>query len=142
VALNTAQATVIKRGITGRFDLGFGRVNNIFYPRIATVMPSDGADENYGFMGDMPGVREWVGDRIFKELRAGEYRIQNKTWEDSLKIDRHALDDDRLRMYGPYLENLGAEAAMHPDELLFDTILAGETDLGFDGLAFFSTSHV
>lgn len=141
MAFNTAQAQVIKSDITGRFDFKV-LAANVFYPQISTILPSDGFDENYGFIGDMPGVKEWVGERVASQLRAGDYRIKNKLWESSLSIDRHRIDDDRLNLYGPLIEGLALEAAQHPDELVIDAIIAGETDLGFDGKAFFANDHV
>lgn len=140
MSFDTAQAEVIKRGLTGVFDIT-ARNTNVFYPTICTVINSRRADENYGFLGSVNGVREWLGNRIFNQLRAGEYRIANKAWESSLEIDRFNLEDDYLDLYRPVVADLGAEAALHPDELVFDAILAGETDLCFDGKAFFATDH-
>lgn len=141
MSFNTASAQVIKRDITGKFDLKV-RNADVFYPQISTVLPSDGYDENYAFLGDMPGVKEWLGDRVYSELRAGEYKIVNKLWESSLLIDRHRIDDDRLNLYGPLIEDLASEAVQHPDELVVDALITGETDLGFDGKAFFANDHV
>lgn len=39
------------------------------------------------------------------------------------------------------LEQLAVEAAYHPDELLFQTLIAGESAACFDGQYFFDTDH-
>ena len=143
MALDTAVATAIKRGITRRFDMITDTANDEqFYPMVSTIMPSTGSDEQYAFLGSMPGVREWLGDRDFNQLRAGDFLIKNKLWESSVLLDRHKISDDRLAMFNTSIDDLAIEATNHPDELLFDVLLAGGTDLCWDGIAFFSASHV
>ena len=137
---NTAPAIAKLRGLTSKFDTGVKSASPI-YPRFSTVVPSKGADEKYGWLGSMPGMQEWLGDRQFSKLRAADYDLKNKTWESSLVIEKEDIEDDRLGMYGPVLEELGAEAAHHPDELLFSLITGGESAACFDGQFFFDTDH-
>ena len=140
MALDTAKATVTLRTLTKKFDERV-KASTPFYPQLCTIVDSDGADEAYGILGDMPGVREWLGDRQFKELRAGTFTIANKLWEDSLLIKKTDIADDRMKMYGPLMEDLGIEAAYHPDELFFTAMVNGESELCFDGQYFFDTDH-
>lgn len=140
MALDTAKATVVLRDLTATFDKAV-QAAMPFYPTVCNIIPSDGADEKYAWLGDMPGVREWVGDRQFKQLRAANYTIENKHWENSLLIEKTRLADDRMGIYGPLMQNLAAEATHHPDELWFDALSNAESDLCFDGQAFFDTDH-
>jgi phage major head subunit gpT-like protein len=140
MGLDTAKATVTLRDLTATFDKTV-RAATPFYPQISTVVPSTGLDEKYGWLGDMPGMREWLGDRVFHELRAANYTIENKHWESSLNIKKTDLADDRHGLYGPLLMNLANEATYHPDELFFTLLAAAETSLCFDGQAFFDTDH-
>lgn len=141
MALNTASAIATLRGLTRSFDTGVEAATP-FYPNLCTLVPSMGADEQYGFLGAMPGVREWLGDRDFHTLRAADYTLKNKKWENSVRIEKDHIDDDRMGMYGMVLEQLGAEAMHHPDELLYDILVGGETSLCFDGQNFFDTDHL
>jgi len=141
MALDTAKATVTLRSLTQKFD---NRVQSAtpFYPKLCNIVQSDGADEAYAMLGNAPGIREWLGDRQFKELRAANFTIANKHWENSLLIKKTDLADDRMGLYGPVMEQLGLEAAYHPDELLFETALAGGAATAcFDGQYFFDTDH-
>lgn len=140
MALDTAKATVTLRTLTKKFD---NRVQSAtpFYPQLCTIVQSDGADEAYGMLGNMPGVREWLGDRQFKELRAGTFTIANKHWENSMLIKKTDLADDRMGLYGPVMEDLAIEAAYHPDELFFTAMVNGESEACFDGQYFFDTDH-
>jgi phage major head subunit gpT-like protein len=140
MALDTAKATVTLRTLTKKFDNAVHAATP-FYPRLATIVQSNGADEAYGGLGSMPGVREWLGDRQFKELRAGTFTLANKHWESSLLISKNDMADDRMALYGPAVEGLAQEAACHPDELFFQTMVAGATTACFDGQNFFDTDH-
>lgn len=140
MSLDTAKATVILRDLTATFDARV-RAATPYYPSVCTVMPSDGADEKYGWIGGLPGVREWLGERRFNELRAANFVLDNKHWESSLLISKTHLADDRMGMYPPLMQELADEATYHPDELLFDTIINGESTAGFDGQFFFDTDH-
>ena len=141
MSLDTGKAVAKLRSLTRKFD---NRVESAtpFYPRVCTLVPSDGADEEYGMLGSVPGIREWVGDRVFNELRGAKFTVENKEWENSVRIKRTDIEDDRLGLYGPVLEQMGLEAATHPDELIFETLIAGgESAACFDGQYFFDTDH-
>jgi phage major head subunit gpT-like protein len=140
MATDTARAVATLRGLTSKFDAGM-QAATPFYPQVCTTVQSNGSDEQYGWLGGMPGMREWLGDRQFNTLRAGNFTLLNKEWESSVGIDKNDIDDDRLGMYGPVLEQLGLEAAMHPDELLISMLEGGESAACFDGQYFFDTDH-
>lgn len=137
---DTARTLATLRGLTKTFHLAVDAAKP-YYPIKSTLFPSNGRDEQYGGLGNMPGVREWVGDRIFHSLRSQTFTIANKKWEDSLAIEKDDIDDDRLGLYGPVLQDLGAEAAYHPDELLQTLQVAGDTTACMDGQYFYDTDH-
>jgi phage major head subunit gpT-like protein len=140
MALDTAKATVTLRTLTKKFDNRLQSASPL-YPSVCTVIPSDGYDEAYGMLGNMPGMQEWLGDRKFQELRAANFTIANKHWESSLLIKKTDIADDRMMMYGPLMEQLAIEAAFHPDELFFTALVNGESTACFDGQYFFDTDH-
>lgn len=140
MSFNTAKVVAAKRGITAKFDTGYA-AGRPLYPLLTTPISSDGAFENYAWLGAYPGMQEWFGQRQFHQLRAAEYTLYNRTWESSLAIDRHDIDDDQLNMYGPVAEQLGVEASYHPDELLVDLLTLAESTVGWDGQFFFDTDH-
>ena len=140
MALTTAQLATASRLITSVFDKAV-RAASPFYPRISTVVSSDAAEEKYAWLGDMPGMREWLGERIFKQLRAADYELRNKHWESSLLVSKTDVADARVLKYKMLIEALAAEATYHPDELLFTTMVAGESTACFDGQFFYDTDH-
>lgn len=140
MALDTAAAVSKLRTLTNRFD-SFVAAAQPFYPTLARTVVSTGSEENYGWLANMPGMREWLGDRVFNKLRAARYSIPNKEFEASVIVDRTAIEDDQVGLYEPVMEQLAADAAGHPDELLFQVIMNGESQTGFDGQYFFDTDH-
>jgi len=140
MALTTAQLATASRLITSVFDKSV-RAASPFYPRIATVVASESAEEKYAWLGDMPGMREWLGERIFKQLRAADYELKNKHWENSLLVSKTDIADARMLKYKMLIEGLAAEGTYHPDELLFTTMVAGESTACFDGQFFYDTDH-
>lgn len=141
MALETAKAQVILRTLTAKFDNKLMAAKP-FWPTLCLDATSDGYDEQYGFLGGMPGMREFLGSRIFKEFRAANYTIVNKLWENSALLEKTRMDDDRWGIYVPVMEQLAIEAGYHPDELLFENLIVnGDSTVGWDGQYFFDTDH-
>lgn len=111
------------------------------YKDISTTIPSTAAGNLYSWLGSWPKMREWVGDRVYRNLAAHQYTIQNKDWETTVEVDRNSVNDDQYGIYTPMMTFMGEEVAMHPDELMFQMILNGHNLLCYDGQGFFDTDH-
>jgi phage major head subunit gpT-like protein len=132
--LNTALSAAFKDGYAGmRAEL--------FWDKVATKVPSTGASNTYGWLGDFPRLREWVGDRIVKDMKLSGYSITNKMYESTLGVQRTQIEDDQFGHFAPIAKSMGQEAAQHPDVLVNDAITAGETTVCYDGQFFFDTDH-
>lgn len=140
MALDTGKAVAASRSLTAKFQKEASAVK-VWHPTICTIAPSDGADEQYGILGAMPSVREYLGDRQYSKLRGGTYTLANKEWEASLEIEKKDIADDRLGLYDGAVTSLAQRAARHPDKLLMTAIVNGESTLCFDGQNFFDTDH-
>lgn len=117
---------------------------------LATEVPSSKKEENYSWIGDLPGMLEWKTDRMLKVLEAYGFAIRNKKWEASLRVKNDDIADDSLGLLGPLISDMGANARLHPGILVARLLLNGFAgtafpDLGdglaFDGDFFFSTTH-
>ncbi|MGD9632189.1 MAG: Mu-like prophage major head subunit gpT family protein [Pirellulales bacterium] len=140
MATTTAAYQVVQRDLTQQFNMRAGAATP-FYPEICTIVPSTSIDEKYGWLGALPGVREWLGDRLFKQLRAANYTLANKDWESSLEFEKNDIDDYRTGGFLAQIQGLADEATYHPDELLFQVIANAEATACFDGQYFFDTDH-
>ena len=132
------------RGIYVGFNTLFNKALTTvepLYKQIATVTPSTTDAETYAWLGDIPGMREWIGDREIQNLAASGYVIKNRDFELTVGIDRNAIEDDKISLYNPSIEMLAQSAAMHPDELVFALLASGFSAKCYDGEAFFSDAH-
>lgn len=111
------------------------------YEKVAMVVPSSGADETYGWLGQLPALREWIGEREIHNLTATGYTIKNKDYELTISVGRNDIADDKIGIYSPLFQEMGVSAKMHPDELIFSLFAAGFTNICYDGTAFFSDKH-
>jgi len=111
------------------------------WQKIATLVPSTSRSNTYGWLGQFPKFREWIGDRVLKAMKAHGYSITNKKFESSVGVPRDDIEDDELGIYGALFEEMGRASKAHPDELIFDLLKVGVSTLCYDGQNFFDTDH-
>jgi phage major head subunit gpT-like protein len=111
------------------------------WSRVAMEIPSTTSENIYGWMGQTTRFREWVGDRVLQNLKANDYTIKNKTFENTVTVGRETIEDDSYGVYSPLFQMLGNDASMHPDELVFPLMKAGFSQTCYDGQYFFDTDH-
>lgn len=138
--INRANLTGLNTAFNTLFQGAFAGVKPT-YGQIATEVPSSTAEEEYGWLGDIPGMREWIGPRVVNNIADHKYTVRNKTWEDTISVPREKIEDDRYGIYNPLFTELGRAAGAHPDELVWAALAAGFTAECYDGQAFFDTDH-
>lgn len=111
------------------------------WQRIATEVPSTTSSNTYGWLGQFPAFREWIGDRVLKDIKAHSYSITNKKFESSIGVSRDDLEDDQIGVFKPLIAEMGRASGSHPDELVFALLAAGAATLCYDGQNFFDTDH-
>lgn len=138
--INHANLSNLFTGYKSAFVKGFSGAPST-YEKIATVVPSASTDENYGWLGQFSRLREWVGDRHIRNLTAHSYSIVNRTFEDTVEVERTKIEDDRYGVYAPAIEDMGRAAALHPDELVYTLLGNGFATTCYDGQYFFDEEH-
>lgn len=131
----------LQNGFNAAFLKGFNSAE-AQWPLIAMEVPSQSALENYGWMKELPGMREWIGQRVIHNLEMIGYQIINKHWEHTVGVDRDDIDDDKLGLYSTRFSMQGEVAKRHPDELMWQVLLSGFNSLAMDGQYFFDTDHL
>lgn len=111
------------------------------YKDVAMIVPSNTAQELYGWLDNLPGMREWVGGRVITRLGSQGFAIKNKTWEQTVAIDRDDIADDRYGLFSPLIRNMAVAGSAHPDELIFSLLGDGFKTKCYDGRNFFDTAH-
>lgn len=138
--INNANLKALHVAFNAAFKAGLGQAASQ-YLQIATVVPSTTGSEEYGWLGQLPGLREWLGDRVVHAIGNHGYTIKNKPFELTVGVPRTVIEDDQYGVYTPLMTEMGRAAEAHPDELVFRLLKDGRTALCYDGQPFFSTSH-
>lgn len=139
---------VVNRANLASMFTGFKTAFNAAYmgaqsqwEQIAMRVPSTTKQEVYAWLGSITRFREWIGDRVLQNLMTHNFTIVNKSFENTVGIDRDDVEDDSYGVYTPLIANLGQDAKTHPDELVFALLAAGFTGVCYDGQYFFDTDH-
>lgn len=128
---------------------GFNTKFNEFHKQVKThwmdvamKTSSSGSEEIYGWLSGLPQIREWLGDRVIRQMRTSDYVLKNLLFESTIAVKRTDIEDDKLGLYDARLRMMAHSAAMHPDELVFSLLGKGFDTLCYDGQNFFDTDHV
>lgn len=124
--ISSANLTTLFTGFDTIFQRGFEMAPS-YYEKICSIVPSSTSQTLYPWLGRTTGFREWVGDRALQALEAHSYTIVNKTFEDTVGIERERIEDDQYGVYTPVIEQLGWDAKTHPDQLIFGMMKAAVT---------------
>lgn len=139
--LNQAALTAIYTGFSVVFNKTFSAVAPQ-YAKIATVVPSTTKSQEYKWMGSMPMLRKWVGDRQVQNLEAHSYTIKNEKFEGTVGVDVDDIEDDTIGVYPILIEQLAQSAAIFPDELCFGLLSKGFSNKCYDGETFFGAHKI
>ena len=131
-ALTTCLSAAFTRGLSGVEPQ---------WNRIASEVPSSSASNTYGWMKDLPDIKEWVGERQLATLDGYGYTITNKLWESSIRVKREHIEDDQIGQYSITAERYGRMTAVFPDKLCYALLCAGFTTKCFDSQNFFDEDH-
>ena len=132
--------TALDVAFSAAFREGFGQAPTD-HERVRMEVPSTTKTSEYGWLGQFPGLKEWVGERTFRGIQAHGYSIQNRKFEGGISITRDEIEDDQHGLYAPMMMEMGRAAAAHQCELVFQTLKAGFTTTCYDGQYFFDTDH-
>ena len=138
--INQANLNGIYKSFSTIFNQAFDSAKSM-YDLVAMRVPTTAKTVDYKWLGDMPMMREWIGDRVIKDLSAFNYQITNKPFESTIEVDRDDVEYDQIGIYTPMIQGLGQVAKEHPDILVFALLAAGFDTLCYDGQYFFDDDH-
>lgn len=104
-------------------------------------MESSGQVETYNWLGDVPSVSEWIGDRVLGDLRDSDMSIRNKEWSTGVKMLYADIEDDKLGQIVPRIQGMAEAFKRFVHTNLVSLIVAGNSTACYDGQNFFSASH-
>ena len=138
--INHSNLAILNQAFSGAFR-GALTGTTPMWGQAATLVPSTAAETKYAWLGQITRFREWIGERHIQSLAVHDYAIKNKTFENTVTVSREEIEDDQYGVYTPVIQQLGQDAAQHPDELVFNLLNAAFTTPCYDGQYFFDTDH-
>jgi len=126
-------------GLKTQFFKGFDTAPTTMYMSICTEIPSNGASEDYAWLGETNGLKEWKDERVPHALLETGFSLRNKDYEDTIAVDRNAIQDEKYGQIKIRVGNMGTIAKQSYDEIL--TAKIEENGLCYDGQNFFDTDH-
>lgn len=138
--VNRAALSGITTGFNTIFNKAFGSTKPL-WSRVATEVKSTGSEEGYKWLGMIPRLKEWIGEKEIQNLEAADYTIKNKDFELTIGVDRNDIEDDKLGLYTPVITDMGQQGSMFPDTLVFAVLKQGFTKPCYDGKNFFAADH-
>ncbi|TPJ83850.1 hypothetical protein FJ422_16385 [Mesorhizobium sp. B2-6-3] len=138
--INASTLRSVYTGLSTAFNARLGSTPTQ-YRTVAMDVASSTAMNEYPRMDDLPGIREWVGDRLIHDLSASTYIIRNKEFEGTVGVKRSSIEDDQFGFYTTIAAQMGQDAAEFPDQLVWPLWKKGNTTLCYDGQNFFDTDH-
>ena len=138
--INNSNLESIFKGFKTAYSLSFDKTVS-YKDTLAMTVTSMVGEEQYGWLGQFPDLRKWVGDRHVKGLTANGFTIKNEKFESTVSVNRDDISDDKFGLYKPMFSEMGRVTKQHPDKLIFGLLKSGFESLCFDGQNFFDTDH-
>lgn len=110
--------------------------------QLMTTIDSNQETETLAWLGNVPGMREWIGGKQAKTMLVHQYSISSKDWESTVEYHRRDLAEDKTGQLQSRLNEQMTRALGHRTKLLSQLIANGATAVCYDGHYFFDTNHV
>lgn len=114
-------------------------------------VPSSTTVEEWEWLGDMPGLQAWDGDRVLATLKAFKMRVTNQDWASGIRLHQNQIKDDKLGLFPASIQMLADAAKYHRIQFTEQLLINGfagtafptvSNGLAYDGKFFFDTSRV
>lgn len=110
-------------------------------PRFASTIPSGARANVYPVHAKIAKLRPWDGERKITNAKSYKYQLDNESYELTIEVDRDDIEDDSIGVYSGLVDEMGQQARLWPDDLVFTALLEGENLNAYDDVPFFSNSH-
>lgn len=108
-------------------------------PQVGMLVQADLETENYRFLGQSAGLRQWLGGRHEQILNRFSFSLTNQKYEDTLALPVDDLRRDKTGQLRIRVGDMAAKASQHWNALV-STLITTNGNC-YDGTAFYGTSH-
>jgi phage major head subunit gpT-like protein len=139
----TIDLVSLEKGLKAEFNRAYAAMvgedpYSKLFAALATRVPSNSNQEKYGFLGDVPSVKEWIGDKTYGALEDYDYTIKNKDFYTAIGIDRNELDDDQMGIVRPRIQMMVQRIRQYQGKLIANLIINGASNNAYDSNAYFA----
>jgi phage major head subunit gpT-like protein len=138
--INASSISAIFINLKTTFAKAFEAAPSV-WQKIAMLVPSTGSQNDYAWIDNFPRMRQWVGEKVVRALKAFKYTLPNQDFEATVGVRRNDIEDDNLGIYAPQAQMAGHSAKQWPDELIMDVVNGAFANLCYDGQYFCDTDH-
>lgn len=138
--VTSAALAQLRIGFSAAFNRGQGNVQTMA-DQIATTVPSSTGENLYGWLGAIPGLKKWIGEREIQKVEDHDYKIKNEPFELTVGVKRTDIEDDNYGVYTPLMEAMGESTALHKEERVAEAVKNGFEKACYDGMPFYSQEH-
>ena len=138
--VNFANLQTVYRGFSAAFSAGFGQAPQDHM--LLTMESRSGTSvEEYPWLGQVPSMEEFLGERVVRQIAEHGYTIRNRAFHATVRVRREKIEDDTYGTYAPIFREFGRASAAHPCELVYQALKDGWDNECYDGQNFFDTDH-
>ena len=114
--------------------------NDVLPEDIAMAFVASGSATEHGWLEQIHGIHEWVGDRVINNAKLGKLTVVNRDFENTISVPRNAIEDDQYGVYAPLIGMMGSDAENLWKKLCIEAVVGnGEWA---DGNPFFCSGRV
>ena len=93
------------------------------YGKIAMTVPSSTKENVYPWLGTLPSMQKWAGDRIIRNLKAHKYSIESEKFEMTIAVKRDDIEDDQVTAStAPCSATWARQARLPSNQLVFGAL--------------------
>lgn len=137
---NASQLQALFTSFVARYQDLYNSLPAPYIDKLANTTTTTTEITRFPWMGQLPTVREWIGDRKENSAALKFFDVTPKLFETTFGLDKSKIDDDQYGFFSAnILPQMAYAAKKYPDFRLVDEIQANRT--WSDGKAFFATDH-
>lgn len=136
--------SVLLKGVNAKFIRGLATTAPSVLAPFYEETASDSNKESYILFNHFGLIKEWIDEIEFSHLEDFDFEIKNKDWQNGFLVDRNTLDDSKKTLGNDVEREIKFSLDSwknFPDRLVTELIIAGQSGLAFDKVAFFADSR-
>ena len=138
--INKASINSVFVSLKALFNKAFDEAPST-WQKIAMKVPAPSGEVDYAWLSNFPKMKEWIGDKTVKALKAFKYTIKARDFEATVAVKRKHIERDQLGIYEPQAKNAGMASKEFPDELVYEAVNGAFETKCYDGQYFCDTDH-